>query len=124
MSDSMNHSFKILKQTLPLLLKHEVPAIPTNYALWYAYVDNQNDPLNEEIERALADGRPFSDIYTKELYRKHVADKEEMTAFQLRQSVEAMLTGQRHSDDPQLHVRLCLCANTSRKRGASTAQGA
>lgn len=92
MSHSLDQSFKTLKQTIPLLLKHKIPAIPTNYALWYAYVDNQNNELHEEIERALAEGRPFSDIYTQELYRKHVADKEELSAWQLRQSVEAMLT--------------------------------
>ena len=92
MSDSLDQSFKILKQTIPLLLKHKIPAIPTNYALWYAYADNQNDALHEEIEQALAENRPFSDIYTKELYRKHVADKQELSAWQLRQSVEEMLT--------------------------------
>ena len=92
MSDSLDQSFKTLKQTIPLLLKHKIPAIPTNYALWYAYVENQNNELHEEIGRALAEGRPFSDIYTQELYRKHVADKEELSAWQLRQSVEAMLT--------------------------------
>ena len=92
MSDSLDQSFKTLKQTIPLLLKHKIPAIPTNYALWYAYVENQNNELHEEIGRALAEGRPFSDIYTQELYRKHIADKEELSAWQLRQSVEAMLT--------------------------------
>lgn len=92
MNDSLDQSFKTLKKTIPLLLKHKMSAIPTNYALWYAYVDNQNSELNEEIEVALAEGRAFSDIYTRDLYRKHVADKQELNAWQLRQSVEAMLT--------------------------------
>ncbi len=92
MSHSLEQSFKTLKQTIPLLLKHKIPAIPTNYALWYTYVENQDSELHEEIERAIEEGRPFSNIYTKELYRKHVADKEELSAWQLRQSVEAMVT--------------------------------
>lgn len=91
MSEQLDRSFKTLKQTIPLLLKHRIPAIPTNYALWYTYVDKANSALNEEIEQALADGRPFSTIYTKELYRKHLAEKEELNSWQLRQNVEAML---------------------------------
>ncbi|RUO39892.1 GGDEF domain-containing protein [Aliidiomarina taiwanensis] len=92
MTDSLEHSFKTLKQTIPLLLKHKIPAIPTNYALWYTYAENQNNALQEEVQRALDEGRPFSDIYTQELYRKYVADKEELNAWQLRQNVEAMVT--------------------------------
>ncbi|MGM0481997.1 MAG: GGDEF domain-containing protein [Pseudomonadota bacterium] len=91
MSEQLDQSFKTLKQTIPLLLKHKIPAVPTNYALWYTYVDKANSALNKEIEQALADGRPFSKIYSKELYRKHLADKEELNGWQLRQNVEAML---------------------------------
>jgi diguanylate cyclase len=107
MSDSLDQSFKTLKQTIPLLLKHKIPAIPTNYALWYAYVENQNNELHEEIERALADGRPFSDIYTQELYRKHIADKEELSAWQLRQSVNEARPyhGERNPTYSQFNIR-------------------
>ena len=84
-------SFQTLKQTVPLLVKHNIPAVPTNYALWYTYVSNDSPTLNEELDQTLESGLPMSDLKTTELYRSYLAEKEEVDAWQLRQSMEAML---------------------------------
>lgn len=93
MSDkSYEDSFANLKQTIPLLLKHKVSAIPTNYAVWYTYVSNQSPALKAEVDLVLENKLQFSEIRAKELYRKHISDVQEVSAWELRQSLEAMMT--------------------------------
>ncbi|MEP2601587.1 MAG: GGDEF domain-containing protein [Paraglaciecola sp.] len=89
--NSFEKFFETLKQTIPLMLKHKVSAVPTNYALWYTYASNELPELKEAIDSALEKKQALSPIKTKELYRNHVAAQEETSAWELRQSVEAML---------------------------------
>ena len=89
--NNLEKSFATLKQTIPLLLKHKISAIPTNYALWYTYVSNESPELKTAIDHVLDNKMQLSEIKTKELYRKYLAETEEVTAWELRQSVEAML---------------------------------
>ncbi len=84
-------SFQTLKSTVPLLLKYNIPAIPTNYALWYTYVSNDSPQLNQDIDENLQKGYPLSVAKTQELYRNYLSEKQEVDAWQLRQSMEAML---------------------------------
>jgi diguanylate cyclase len=88
---NLEKSFATLKHTIPLLLKHKISAIPTNYALWYTYVSNESPELKTAIDQILDNKMQLSEMKTKELYRNHIAETEEFTAWELRQSVEAML---------------------------------
>ncbi len=87
----LEKSFQTLKQTVPLLLKHKLSAVPTNYALWYTYVSNDSEQLNAQIDEHLTKGYTLSSAKTKELYRNYLTEKEEIDAWELRQSLEAML---------------------------------
>lgn len=87
----IEESFQTLKQTVPLLIKHNISAIPTNYALWYTYVSNDSPLLNQELDDALEKGHPISQLKTTELYRNYLSEKQEVDVWQLRQSMEAML---------------------------------
>jgi len=89
--NKLEKSFATLKQTIPLMLKHKISAIPTNYALWYTYVSNEQPELKAALDHVLDNNMQLSEIKTKELYRNYVADKEEVSAWDLRQSLEAML---------------------------------
>ncbi|WP_102794236.1 GGDEF domain-containing protein [Bowmanella denitrificans] len=91
MADELEKSFQVLKQTIPLLIKHQISAIPTNYALWYTYASNQSAPLNAEVDKLTVNNQPISAAKIQELYRQHLADTQEVEAWQLRQTVEAML---------------------------------
>lgn len=91
MADDIETSFDNLKQTIPLLLKHKISAVPTNYALWYTYVANESPELNASLDEALEYKQQLSLSKSKELYRHHIADKQEVGAWQLRQSLEAMM---------------------------------
>ena len=92
MSDkSFEDSFATLKQTIPLLVKHKISAIPTNYALWYTYVSNQSPELKAAIDQVINGKMQLSEIKAKDLYRRHISDQQEVSAWELRQSLEAML---------------------------------
>lgn len=91
MAKDLESSFATLKQTIPLMLKHQVPAIPTNYALWYTYVSNESPELNASIDAAIENQQSISGVKAKEWYRNYLADTQEVDAWQLRQSLEAML---------------------------------
>ena len=92
MSDNeIERSFATLKQTIPLLIKHKVSAVPLNYALWYTYVANDSNQLNAALDQHIQQNLPWTEAKSKELYRQYVADGEEVSAWQLRQSMEAML---------------------------------
>lgn len=87
----LEESFATLKQTIPLMLKHKISAIPTNYALWYTYVSNELPELKAALDEVLENNMQLSEIKTKELYRSYLAETEEVSAWELRQSLEAMM---------------------------------
>ncbi|MCY7294842.1 GGDEF domain-containing protein [Alteromonas sp. a30] len=89
--DNLEQSFKILKKTVPLMLKHKMPAIPTNYALWYTYAANDTPELNDTLDNILTHTETLSEMKALELYRNHIADKQEVTSWQLRKTLEAMV---------------------------------
>ncbi len=92
MSDDIEKSFKTLKETVPLLVKHKVSAEPTNYALWYTYASNQSPELNKAVDSTVSQYQSVSPVKAEDLFREHVADKQEVNAWQLRQTMEAMIT--------------------------------
>jgi diguanylate cyclase len=91
MSNALEQSYNLLKKTIALLLKHRIAAIPINYTLWYNYVGNESRELNEQLDSLVAEDRPFSELQAKALYRDFLAEKEEVDAWELRQSLEAMI---------------------------------
>lgn len=90
-SKNIEQSFATLKETIPLLIKHQISAIPTNYALWYTYVSKEFIGLNQRMDDIVENGEPLSELKTKDLHRQYVLDKESITAWDLRQSIEGML---------------------------------
>ena len=89
--DELENSFATLKSTIPLLLKHKISAIPTNYALWYTYVANESPELNSKLDEAMEGNQPLSQVKTQDLYRNYVSTQQEVDVWQLRQTIEGML---------------------------------
>jgi diguanylate cyclase len=63
-----------IRQMLPLMLKHNVPVDPMNYAIWYHYVAGINGELNKAIEALLQDQKPFDSDTTLDLYKKYICN--------------------------------------------------
>lgn len=91
-SDDLENSFKVLKQTVPLLIKHKISADPTNYAIWYTYASNQSPELNQAVDNALGRFNAISEVRAQDMYRNHIADKQEVSGWQLQKTIDAMVT--------------------------------
>jgi diguanylate cyclase len=61
-----------IRQMLPLMLKHNVPVDPMNYAIWYHYVAGFNGELNNAIDKLIEDQKPFDNEITLALYKKYI----------------------------------------------------
>ncbi|QIR14810.1 GGDEF domain-containing protein [Shewanella aestuarii] len=80
-----------LKKAVPLMLKYQIPTTPTNYALWYAYVGEQNPQLNAELDQAIKQNQTYSPVTSELLFRKHVADPAELNVREMRKNLDAMV---------------------------------
>ncbi len=89
--ENLEKSFKILKKTVPLMLKHKMAAVPTNYALWYTYAANDTPELNGTMDKLFERVNVVSEARTEELYRNYVAGQQEVSPWQLRKTIEAMV---------------------------------
>ncbi len=85
-----------LKQAVPLMLKHRIPTTPTNYALWYAYVGEQQPALNRAIDETINQYQTCPPVTSELLYREHVADPLELDVRDMRQNLEAMVNELAH----------------------------
>ncbi|MBT1445874.1 GGDEF domain-containing protein [Shewanella sp. JM162201] len=79
-----------LKKAVPLMLKHQIPTTPTNYALWYAYVGEQQPELNKAMDDTLSRYQTCPPVNGELLYREFVADPVELDVRDMRQNLEAM----------------------------------
>ena len=80
-----------LKKAVPLMLKHGIPTTPTNYALWYTYVDESKPKLNIALDTAIAQNQQYSPISSELLYREHISDPVELDVLDMRQNLDAMV---------------------------------
>ncbi|WP_161428491.1 MULTISPECIES: GGDEF domain-containing protein [Vibrio] len=90
--DTFKKATENLKKAVPLMMKHHVAASPTNYALWYTYVDNTMPQLNQELDDVLSNlgiCPPASGDY---LYQQFIASKVETTVSELRSNIELLAT--------------------------------
>ena len=85
-------SAKTLKKALPLMMKYSVPTTPDNYALWYHYAAEKNTPLKESMDKLLESCDICPPIQAESLYREHVVPQTEREAWELRTTIEKMMT--------------------------------
>jgi diguanylate cyclase len=61
-----------LKKAVPLLVKHEIPANPVNYTLWYNYVGNRIPELNSALNRIIKFSGTCTPTQCQELYFHYI----------------------------------------------------
>ncbi|MFB2653930.1 GGDEF domain-containing protein [Shewanella seohaensis] len=81
-----------LKKAVPLMLKHQIPTTPINYALWYTYVGEQNPALNAQLDTVIAHYNTCPPVSSELLFRQYVADPVELDVRDMRLNLEAMAT--------------------------------
>ncbi|MGI2260119.1 GGDEF domain-containing protein [Shewanella sp. GXUN23E] len=89
--DLMKVAAANLKKALPLMLKHQIPTTPTNYAVWYTYVGEKSPALNQAMDQVLRDYQTCPPARSELLYREFVSDPVELDVRELQQNLEAMV---------------------------------
>jgi diguanylate cyclase len=64
----------ILRQSIPMMAKHHIPAHPINYAIWYEYASGQNHPLKHAVDSLVAKGKTFDDRISLDLYKSFICN--------------------------------------------------
>jgi diguanylate cyclase len=71
---SPEQNSEYIRKMLPLMLKHNVPVDPINYAVWYHYVAGINSALNTAVDTLLHDQKPFDSKTSLNLYKTYICN--------------------------------------------------
>ena len=66
-------SAELLRLTLPLMSKHNVPVTPRNYAVWFEYVRGDNPELKAELQSLIDAGTRFTAQLNEQLFEKYAS---------------------------------------------------
>lgn len=79
-----------LKKVVPLLMKHNVPATPTNYALWYTYVSNTDADLVQKMDASIEKTGSLSKKESEDLYQVHISEKNTDEIDDFKKSIQSL----------------------------------
>ncbi|VXC91454.1 Diguanylate cyclase [Pseudomonas sp. 8Z] len=63
---------ELLKQAVPLMVRHEIPPNPVHYALWYCYSKGSDPELNRRLDKVVEDFDAFPPEIATKLFREYV----------------------------------------------------
>ncbi|HFD92560.1 MAG TPA: GGDEF domain-containing protein [Gammaproteobacteria bacterium] len=82
---------ELLRLALPLLLQYGIPPTPRNYAVWYEYVAESNQPLRQAIDEIIGQGGEFNDDINADLYQTYLASDKEKEIENLRSELQRLI---------------------------------
>src|SRR5213595_2299833 len=62
----------LLKQAIPLMVRHNIPPNPVHYALWYTYSKGLEPELNRHLDRGVEDFDSFPPESAAKLFRDYI----------------------------------------------------
>ncbi|UVE16599.1 GGDEF domain-containing protein [Pseudomonas sp. LS44] len=62
----------LLKQAVPLMVRHDIPPNPVHYALWYTYSQGLQPELNRRLDKAVTDFESFPPATAERLFRDFI----------------------------------------------------
>lgn len=62
----------LLKQAVPMMVRHVIPPTPVHFALWYAYCRGQDQELNRRLDKILSDFDSVPPEVAAKLFREHI----------------------------------------------------
>ena len=70
--EEVREAAALLKQAVPLMVRHDIPPTPVHYALWYTYSRGREPELNQRLERILEDFDSFPNEAAHKLFREYI----------------------------------------------------
>jgi diguanylate cyclase len=89
--EEFQKSTENLRKAVPLMIKNQVPTTPTNYALWYTYVDETQPELNAELDKIVTEYGLCPPSSCSYLYKHFIASKTETDVQELRSNLEILV---------------------------------
>jgi diguanylate cyclase len=80
-----------LRAAVPLMIKHQVPTTPPNYALWYTYVNETSPELNSELDEIIAEYGICLPSHNESLYQTYIAGQTEADIRDLKANLEKLV---------------------------------
>ena len=72
------------------MIQYQIPTTPTNYALRYHYVSDNNSALKKQLDDKIALHGTCTPAASEELYQRFIVDKREQELTQLRSELDSM----------------------------------
>lgn len=97
-SGSVEQAAERLRKAVPIMVKHQIPVTPINYALWYTYVSNEDPTLNQRIDEIVSAYGMIPLTKAEDLFREHVSSTGdiETALHRMKDSFEQMVSGIDH----------------------------
>ncbi|WP_439861394.1 diguanylate cyclase domain-containing protein [Pseudomonas sp. MBLB4136] len=70
--EGTRESAKLLKQAVPLMMRHDIPPSPLHYALWYTYSKGDEPELNRRLDKIVNDFDSFPPETAAKLFRDFI----------------------------------------------------
>lgn len=70
--EETRESASLLKQAVPLMVRHDIPPNPVHYALWYTYSQGQHTELNRRMDKTVKDFDVFPPETALKLFREFI----------------------------------------------------
>jgi diguanylate cyclase len=83
----------LLKQAVPLMVRHNIPPNPVHYALWYTYSKGQDPELNRHLDRVVRDFDGCPPESASRLFREYIIRDELEDARAEQQQVISLVDG-------------------------------
>lgn len=80
-----------LRKAVPLMIKNQVATTPTNYALWYTYVDQTQPALNQEMDEIIEEYGLCLPSHNDVLYKRYIASQTESDIQELKSNLEVLV---------------------------------
>jgi len=91
--DQSPKAAEYLRQVIPMLAKHKLPATPNNYSIFYNYIAGSNQALVEAIDSNIKKNKVFPASLLDELHEKYVDGSSTLAQQeQIQASLEKVIT--------------------------------
>ncbi|MFH2090759.1 MAG: GGDEF domain-containing protein [Pseudomonadota bacterium] len=90
-TEEKNQAGEYLRLALTYIAKHDLPADPVNYTVWYEYVSGKNAKLKKAIDHSFETKIPLNKSNIEGLYQKYVADGDRIVIGKLLTKISLML---------------------------------
>ena len=91
---SYDRTVAIVRNAIPRMSELKIPITPANYAVWYEYLNESNEDLQQEMDALLGRDTPITDAQMRALYERYLearSEKVQLAKTALSQVVNALL---------------------------------